>query len=353
MLRMHACRRWAVISRGCLALFVFACSSTVNVQAGHDDAGTDAIAASGSGGRSSEGGAGGAAGRGGAAAAGAAGPCDGAPCPTRCDAFGTFTDPVQVPGGVNSTDDDFAPRLSADERDMYLARRPLADTTAPTDAYVATRADTSAAFDGAVPLGLNSTTSSDGDAMVTTDGATLFFSSDRPNGVGEFDLHWSTRASSTGSFLSASLVPSVNTDGSELQPFFSADGELWFSYRRAGFTSALHLRRAPRAGLGFSSPVAVTELDSTTDDMWPVLTSDKLTIYYSSMRADGGAKGKADIWVAHRSTPTGTFDPPTNVAELNGAATDLVGWISDDNCRLYLSSNRSATTGYDIYVAQR
>ena len=40
--------------------------------------------------------------------------------------------------------------------------------------------------------------------------------------------------------------------------------------------------------------------------------------------------------------------------ELNTVATDYVGWLSEDNCRLYLSSNRvTASSSYEIYVAKR
>jgi hypothetical protein len=150
-------------------------------------------------------------------------------------------------------------------------------------------------------------------------------------------------------------VPDVNSAGSEVQPFAASDGELWFAWRKPGIDSALHLRRAPRNGAGYGPPVPVTELDSPSEDNWPLLSTDKLTIYYSSLRTDGGARGKADIWRAQRHNPTAVFDPPSNVNELNSIATDFVGWLSEDNCRLYLSSNRMTPTprGYEIYVAKR
>lgn len=272
--------------------------------------------------------------------------------PPACDISAPFGPPTLVSGGVNSPDDDFSPRLSSDELTIYFARRPLDDVTAPTDLYVATRSAPTSVFDAAVPLGL-STASNDGDPMIATDSMTLFFSSDRPNGVGEFDLYWASRSNAGVPFTSATLVPTVNSLGSELQPFLTSDGELWFAYRRAGFNSAVHLRRAPRAGLGFAAPVAVTELDSLTDDMWPVLTGDKLTIYFSSLRTDSGAQGKADVWVAQRSSASGTFGPASDVSDVNSPATDLVGWISPDACRLYLASNRGTSAGYEIYVATR
>jgi hypothetical protein len=290
-----------------------------------------------------------------AGAAGAAGAAGGPDVDAGCDPTEPFGDPALVPGGVNSTEDDMSPRLSKDERTIYFVRRPVPvnGVIAPTNLYAATRPDLDAPFDDAVPLAIN-TDQNDGDPMLTTDGGTLFFSSDRPDGFGELDLYQSSHAAPSLPFVTASAVPDVNSPGSEVQPFAASDGELWFAYRSAGPDHALHLRRAPRIGVGYGAPIAVTELDSTSEDSWPSLSTDKLTIYYSSTRVDGGAQGKADVWRAQRDNPTAVFDAPSNVNELNSAGTDHMGWLSEDNCRLYLSSNRTGSGGsYGIYVAER
>jgi WD40-like Beta Propeller Repeat len=269
-----------------------------------------------------------------------------------CSATSSFGGPMLVHGGVNSADDDFAPRLSPDELNIYFARRPADNLMAPSHIYVATRPTVASPFDAAIALAINSA-ASDADPMIADDGLTLFFSSDRPNGSGEFDLYWAHRASTSVPFTTASLVPTVNSPGSELQPFLASDGDLWFAYRKPGMDNALHLRRAPRAGTGFDPPVAVAELDSPTDDTWPLLATDGLTIYFSSLRVSAVMQGKANVWASHRSSRTATFDAPGSVIEVNSPATDLAGWISPDNCRLYLASNRSTGRGYEIYVAER
>ncbi len=271
---------------------------------------------------------------------------------TTCSPTAMFGAPMLVMGGVNTIDDEFSPRLSADERTLYFARRLAGNFTGPMHVYMATRPTATSIFDAGIALLINST-ASDADPMIGTDDRTLLFSSDRITGSGEFDLYWADRASAGVAFISASPVPDVNSAGSEVHPFFASDGELWFAYRKAGFDSALHLRRSVRAGVGFGPPVPVAELDSAGDDMWPVLTSDKRTIYFSSSQIDGSAQGKADVWVARRSSATAVFDLPVNVTEVNSAATDDVGWISPDGCRLYLSSNRGTMRGYEIYMAKR
>jgi hypothetical protein len=69
------------------------------------------------------------------------------------------------------------------------------------------------------------------------------------------------------------------------------------------------------------------------------------------------AAGKYDLFVARRTTPTGTFATPTLVPELNdanAAVSDVPSWISADDCRLYLTSDRASVGGpSDVYVATR
>lgn len=91
------------------------------------------------------------------------------------------------------------------------------------------------------------------------------------------------------------------------------------------------------------------ELNTASRDWLPTLSADKLTIYLSSTRS--GGQGSFDIWAAHRTTINDGFSNPVPVAELNSSKTEFVGWLSPDNCRLYLSSDRAGT--YDIYVATR
>ena len=270
----------------------------------------------------------------------------------HCSPASKFGEPIPISGAVNTIQDELSPRLSADERTLYFGLRGADDAAASTRLYMANRLTATSPFEAAVSLAVSST-GSDTDPMISLDGLNLFFSSDRAGGSGEIDLYWSSRSNTIGPFISVAPVPAINSIGSEVHPFFSSDGELWFAWRRAGADSAFHLRRAPRAGAGFTAPLPVNELDSTSDDMWPVLTNDKLTIYFSSSRIDGGALGKSDVWMARRSSPTAAFDQPTNVTELNSTQSDSVGWISHDNCRLYLSSNRISSRGYEIFVATR
>jgi hypothetical protein len=81
-----------------------------------------------------------------------------------------------------------------------------------------------------------------------------------------------------------------------------------------------------------------------------------LTIYFGSDR--GGSAGAADIWFAKRASTMATFQPSQTAstlnASLNSAGLDDPTWISPDDCRLYLASDRDEVPGMrNIYVATR
>ena len=99
------------------------------------------------------------------------------------------------------------------------------------------------------------------------------------------------------------------------------------------------------------TPTIVPELNSLADDYLPTLSTDRLTVYFTSTRAAAGTKGGFDVWTSHRSTVNDGFPAPTLVDELNTAGSDYATWLSADNCRMYGTSNSSGTGR--IYVATR
>jgi hypothetical protein len=107
--------------------------------------------------------------------------------------------------------------------------------------------------------------------------------------------------------------------------------------------------------VSFANAVAVTELNTSYSETGSWLTADGLTVYWTTNRTDGNAKGQGDIWRAHRSTPSSTFSGLLDVPDplINTADDDNLGSLSNDACRLYFWSNRAGMGGYDIYVAER
>jgi hypothetical protein len=120
---------------------------------------------------------------------------------------------------------------------------------------------------------------------------------------------------------------------------------------RPGLVGAhLDIYRASFDGIGVSDVTLASELASGANEFSPVVSADGLTIFFSSDRTDGGAKGGTDIWTARRPSLTAPFSDVKTVPELNTTADEEAGWLSPDGCRLY---SFSSIAGSHLYVASR
>ena len=131
--------------------------------------------------------------------------------------------------GVNHYD----PFLSADGRHLYYA-----PTVPPNGQQIvmATRGDITANFSsGQVVTSIKATSSGvkDADPAVSLDEKIIVFSSDRSGTTGGTDLWYATRTDATQDFGAPRLIPNVNSDDNDGDPFLSADGcTLYFASER-------------------------------------------------------------------------------------------------------------------------
>lgn len=270
---------------------------------------------------------------------------------TTCDPLTPFATPVPVPT-LNSAADDSTPRLSPDELTVYLA------STRPGhlgggSIYLAKRASKAAAFDAPTLA-----------PVINTNGGLVYHPAPtgdllriflQVTGGGPTDLYLAMRASIAVEFGTPAPLANVNSGGSEFIPFVTPDGtSLYFSSNRGG---SFLLYQSLAAGAAYGTATLVPGLGSGNNsavDTAPVLSADLLSIYFASTRIDAGSNAY-DLFVARRTTPTGTFATPTLVTELNAAnagASDVPSWLSADGCRLYMTSDRASGT-FDVYLATR
>lgn len=81
----------------------------------------------------------------------------------------------------------------------------------------------------------NGSGSNEGDPVISSDGLTIFFRSNRAGGVGNFDIYVATRPTTAVAFGNVMLVPNVNSAGDDGPSFVSRDGcRLYLSSDRAG-----------------------------------------------------------------------------------------------------------------------
>lgn len=137
----------------------------------------------------------------------------------------------------------------------------------------------------------------------------------------------------------------------DTHPFLSVNGRsLWFTSSRGG-SGGDDLWHSEDVGGVFHPPVNEAVLNSASAESNPVLSADQLTIYFMSTRVAPGTAGGSEIWRATRATTGDGFGTPTPVGELNTPLDDAPAWLSPDNCRIYLSTDRGGT--WDVYVSSR
>lgn len=155
---------------------------------------------------------------------------------TRSRVAESFGPPRNLGAGVNSDASDGHPHLSRDGLRLYFqSRRPSGFGDA--DLWLAVRTRVSDAFDAAVNLGsaVNSR-HFDGEPTVSSDGLVLIFSSDRPGGCGRRDLWAATRARVHENFdPPRHLGCLINSAADDVTPSLSRDGSsLYFMSDRPG-----------------------------------------------------------------------------------------------------------------------
>ena len=217
--------------------------------------------------------------------------------------------------------------------------------------------------DWSEPANLGSTiNSSSGDRhpAISGDRLRLYFSSNRPGGLGGDDLWVSQRASEDAPWgTPQNLGPIVNTSGQEYGPTFSRDGHwLYFISSAAGGLGGediwVSYRENKHDDFGWQPPSNLgAPVNSAFGDGGPTLVQndDVVILYFASDRP--GGIGNFDIYSAPQNVD-GSFGPVTPITELNTVARDTRTAISRNGKELFIASERQETIGAnDLWVSTR
>ena len=198
---------------------------------------------------------------------------------------------------------------------------------------------------------------SEGGASLSADNLTLFFSSNRPGGLGNHDLYMSTRSTMSGPFGAAiNLGATINSSFSDLPGGISNDGlSLFFVSTRDSPNGQgdIFLSTRVTTSDAWGDPTRLS-VSSVSDDGNPEISADGLTLYFQSLRT--GSFGSYDLWAATRSDPTAAFDSPVNLGStVNSSFNDGGPSISSDSLSLFFSSNRpgGGQGAFSIWTATR
>jgi len=130
---------------------------------------------------------------------------------------------------------------------------------------------------------------------LSSDGNTLYFSSNKPGGKGGMDLYAVQKSGSE--FGEPINLSSLNTVGDELFPSVDKDGNLYFASNGFGGLGGLDIFRATKAtdANSFTSPVNIgAPINSSYDDFGVTFSKESNLGYFTSNRTEG--KGNDDIW---------------------------------------------------------
>lgn len=268
----------------------------------------------------------------------------------------SWPDPVNLGPVVNSEAADIAPVVSKDGLSLYFfSDRP--GGLGGNDLWVTRRDSADQPWGPPENLGapINSSFEENAPAL-SVDGHRLYFASDRPGGTGGIDLYVSRRRDRRDDFgwgEPENLI-AVNSFLNDAAPTLFEDDatgltELYFHSDRQGGDDIY----VTISGWDETFAVAnlVEELSSPFLDRLPFVRKDGLELFLASNRP--GGVGQLDVWLATRSAVSEPWSAPVNLgAPINTAGTDGRATLSFDGCTLYLHSTRpGGVGGFDLYAS--
>jgi Tol biopolymer transport system component len=202
---------------------------------------------------------------------------------------------------------------------------------------------------------------------LSRDGHFLFFATNRPGGVGDFDIWVAWRAHTHDDFgwqPAINLGPGVNSAAGDFGPGYFENDEIGIpvlhlaSTRPGGLGSADLYRTTLQPSGGFGAATPVSELNSPQGDFRPSVRADGLEIVFDSNRAgppEVTGIGLRDIWVSSRLTTTAPWSAPRNLGPVvNSPFNDYLATLSGDGTTLVMASDRpGGFGGNDLYISTR
>ena len=261
--------------------------------------------------------------------------------------------PVSIGSGVNTSDDEYWPSITADGQTMMFTRQATSNNAllnfSQEDFYVSIKTNDvwGEAFDAGSPL---NTPSNEGAQSISADGNYMFFTAcDRPNSVGNCDIYFS--ANIDGKWTQPyNIGPPVNTTYWESQPSISADGRMLFfsSNCPGGFGGKDIWYSVLDDDFKWKPPVNLgANVNTEGDEMSPFIHFDGQTLYFAS---DGRlGMGGFDIYMTKMNKDS-TWTEPKNIGYPINTYNDEMGLVVESSGKLaYYSSVREKNNGKDIF----
>ncbi len=148
----------------------------------------------------------------------------------------------------------------------------------------------------------------------------------------------------------------INSNGNEGEAVANAKGStIYFSRCAIEKKKLLNCKiyQSTRKGKGWGDAEEIKlGLDSNYDYVHPAISSDELTLYFSSNRP--GGIGGFDLWVAKRTKKSKPFETPVNLgSSINTFTADMFPSLRDDSTLYFSSKGHAGVGGFDIYKTKK
>jgi len=256
-----------------------------------------------------------------------------------------FGEPVNLGQNVNTSSGEGGNGLSisADGLSIYF-ESDRSGGHGNADLWIATRATTDDEWGQSFNLGsVVNSSAQDNCPSISVDGLSLYFSSNRSGTVGNMDLWVSTRETTADDWGTPSnLGPVVNSSNADYMSHISADSlSLYFSSERPGGLGLRDLWMTTRATINdeWGEPVNLgSNVNSSSNERRMCISSDGLMLLLQSDRPKGS--GAVDIYMTTRATTNDDWAEPVNIGSPVNVSiiSDVSPVVSSDGRTLYFSS---------------
>ncbi len=254
-------------------------------------------------------------------------------------------DPQPVSNNINTENNEYLPVLTGDNSKMIFTRR----IGNQEDFYVSTKKN--GKWQKAKPLTELNTPGNEGAQSITPDGKTIYYTvCDRRRTYGSCDLVFSRKIN--GKWTKPhNLGKSINSPFWESQPSISADGRsLYFSSNRPGGIGGKDIWVSVKDASGkWTKPVCLdTTINTKADEKAPYIHPDNHTLYFTSSGHTG--MGGLDLFISKKVngkwSEAKNLGYPVNTENDEGAM-----FVSLDGKTAYFSTDRAKEGGknLDIY----
>ena len=193
---------------------------------------------------------------------------------------------------------------------------------------------------------------------LSSDGNTIYFSSERDGGFGGKDIYKSIKQSDGTWGVAENLGPAINTELDEDAPYIDPDNKtLYFSSQAHGSIGGFDVFKSKFENNDWTPPESMGfPINSGADDIFFVPTANQTKAFIATMRTDG--IGNYDIYIINYVRPSKvlfvtTYNNELKPKDFKGVLIDLK---KNDSMRLSLNQNNdfnyNSTEQYKLILPQ-